>query len=347
LARLLELLVELLPRWLAIWLRLRRVSPEGHYWPVRSVRVEPIDTGGGFRAAWRMQDPSQDPKEPYGSESSSTGQDHGWSNCTMTSGALAIAYQQPRGALAPWGGDMRHRQGDLSGGTDLYDLRTAWSAYGETLTIKSGAGWSAVVSAHDAERAIVIQGSGNVPGSESFDGGHACVIAPETHSSGDWLFGDPLASGWQWVSPSSIRSWAEHWQSSVAFAVGEAPPPPEPPTPKPPEPPEPEPCPEPVDLEPIIRAAELAAVESERDRSVGEWVDWLGAGEAMPGDEWSSGWWSGDRPVTLDELLEAERCDESARWARGPVPDPVASAHAARTNPARWEELAWRALLWP
>ena len=51
----LDRLRELLPRRLAIWLGLRRVSPVGDYWPRRSVHVAPIDTGGGFRAAWRMQ----------------------------------------------------------------------------------------------------------------------------------------------------------------------------------------------------------------------------------------------------------------------------------------------------
>jgi hypothetical protein len=217
-------LAERLPRSLAIALRIRRVSPEGYRWPFRSITVEPIDTGGSFRAAWRQQDPAVDPREPNGSESSSAGSDHGWSNCTVTSGAIALAYQQPRGALAPWGGDLRHRQSDLSGGCDLYDLRTAWSTYGETLTIRSGAGWSALVAAHDEGRAVVVQGSGDVPGNQSFDGGHACVIAPETHSDGRWLFGDPLATGWQWIAPSAIRSWAEAMSSGIYFATGEAPP---------------------------------------------------------------------------------------------------------------------------
>jgi hypothetical protein len=189
-------LAEVLPRWLAILLGVRRVAPVDGYWPSRSVVVPELDTGGGFRAAWRQQDPAKDPKEPFGGESSSAGNDHGWSNCSMTSGALVLAYQQPQGSKAYWGGDLRHSgQPDLSGGTDLYDVRDAWAEYGETLTIKSGAGWSAVKTAHNEGRAIVIQGTGNVPGSESFDGGHACAIAPETHSDGRWLFGDPLATG--------------------------------------------------------------------------------------------------------------------------------------------------------
>jgi hypothetical protein len=232
-------LAEILPRGLAVALRIRRLSPAGRYWPGPFARVDvpPIDTGGAYRAKHRRQDPAVDPTEPYGGESSSTGSDHGWSGCTMSAGADAIAYQQPRGAVTPWGGDLRHRQTDLSGGTDLVDLRTAWAAYGETLTIKTGSGWSAVVAAHNEGRAIVAQGEGNVPGSESFDGAHACAIAPETHSSGDWLFGDPLATDWQWVSPSSIRSWMEALSSSCYYAVGEKPPSSPAPEPEPPAPP--------------------------------------------------------------------------------------------------------------
>jgi hypothetical protein len=111
----------------------------------------------------------------------------------------------------------------MTGGTDLYDLRQAWDAYGEVLTIRTGQGWSGVTKAHGEGRALVVQGQGNVPGSQSFDGGHACVIAPETHSDGRWLFGDPLASDWQWVSQGSIRTWMEAMGSGCYFAVGDKP----------------------------------------------------------------------------------------------------------------------------
>jgi hypothetical protein len=211
-------------RWwreLLVWLLIRRVTPRNRREApdARHTRTVPrLDTGGAYRPAHRPQDPAKDPHEPYGSESSSTGSDHGWSGCTMSSGADAIAYVTG-GELAPWGGDMRHRQDDLNGGTDLYDLRAAFESYGQRLTIRTGAGWSAVKTAHDEGRAIVIQGTGEVPGTGSFDGGHACCIGLETDSSGRWLFGDPLASGWQWIEPGAIKSWAERWEPGVAFAV--------------------------------------------------------------------------------------------------------------------------------
>jgi hypothetical protein len=223
-----ELLKERIRRaWrrLLILLVIRRITPrDGERPDERHIRmIPPLDTGGAYRPSHRPQDPSSDPHEPYGSESSGTGSDHAWSGCTMSSGADAIAYATG-GELTPWGGDMRHRQGDLSGGTDLVDLSQAFAAYGESLTIKSGAGWSAVVDAHDEGRAIVIQGTGEVPGAGSFDGGHACCIGTETHSDGRWLWGDPLVSGWQWISPGEIRKWAERWQASIAFGVTVLPP---------------------------------------------------------------------------------------------------------------------------
>jgi hypothetical protein len=214
-----------LPRALAIAVGLRQISPRPDRIPdITNLRhVEPIDTGGAFRPDWRKQDPAADPKEPYGGESSGTGNDHGWSNCTAVSAAIAFAYQV-QDKSGPQGGDMRHNQDDLSGGTDLYDMRTAWDRYGnQTLTIKSGAGWAAVKTAHNEGRAIIIQGEGNVPGSESFDGGHACIIGAETHSDGRWLWGDPLADGWQWVKPSDIETWAERLSSGIYFAVSKKP----------------------------------------------------------------------------------------------------------------------------
>jgi hypothetical protein len=331
-ARLRHWLALVLPRWLAFLLGIRRPTPWDGYWPRRPVQVVPVADTGGFRAAWRPQDPSQDPREPGGGESSSAGTDHGWSNCTMASAALALAYQQPRGSKAPWGGDMRHHQSDLSGGTDLYDARAAWSAYGETLTIRSGAGWSALVTAHNEGRAIVIQGQGNVPGAETFDGGHACAIAPESQGDGDWLFGDPLASGWQWVTQSAIRSWAERWQSSIAFAVGEKPPPP--PTTPPPEPvPVPPPAPPPAPGYPEGYASGYRdGRAAEADATFASWSP--GGPVVLPDvTAWDAGAWA-----SLGDTL-----DDADTWASLPVP--MLAVWAAQT-PAAWGVSGWTAAVW-
>ena len=341
-------------RRLEILLRIRRLTPgDGELRPSRSIRVDdaPRDTGGAFyRPSHRQQDPAVDPREPNGSESSATGNDHGWSGCTMSAGADALACATG-GEIAPWGGDLRHRQGDLSGGTDLYDLRDAWRAYGETLTIRSGAGWSAVVAAHDRLEPIVIQGSGQVPGAGDFTGGHACAISPEPHSAGSWLFGDPLATGWQWIPPAQIRTWAEAWQGSIAFATGaamssSAPAPG--PTPCPP-------CPPaevhtPAMLEDLAERSAETALEIGADQLVQAWLEWLRAPRAGPADRWDVGGWGslGDvLAATLDDD-EPDPCADPAppaAWARGLL-FPVVDALEALTSPAAWGASSWRESTW-
>jgi len=319
-----------LPRRLALWLGIRRVTP-GDRRPSRSFGIAPLDTGGTYRAKLRMQDPAQDPEEPQGGEGSSTGSDHGWSNCTMSSGATAAAYEGDH-ELKPWGGDMRHAQGDLSGGTDLYDLRAAWAAFGLELKVKSGDGWAGMVDAHEAGRAIVAQGIGNVPGAASFDGGHACVIAPESRAGGDeWLFGDPLCSDWQWIAKSRIREWVEAWDSSASFAVGS----------KRPEPPDPEPAPpEPSPQPPAAptygdgyAAGVVDGRNLEADRTFASWNP--GGRVELPAGwaTWDGAWWA-----------PAARWAPPARWSTG-WPVPLAAVYRART-PATWGGAGWTAAVW-
>jgi hypothetical protein len=191
-----------------------RLPRDGEPRPDHLVSVATIDTGGAWRPAHRSQ--FGDPNETHA--------DHESANCTMSSAATAFAYEDHyAGATrAPWGGDLRHHQDDLEGGTDLNDAKVAWSRYGgRTLTIRSGDGWSGVDAAHREGRAIVIQGEGDCPGSGTFAGGHACCIGPES-SGGNWLWSDPCTTGWQWVSASSIRTWAERLSSGVCFAVSRA-----------------------------------------------------------------------------------------------------------------------------
>ena len=319
-------------KWLLWKLGLRRFTPPpfGKV-PMFSQTVPDIgDTGGGgwYRPPYRMQDPAKDPQEPYGSESSGAGNDHGWSNCTMAAGAMAMGFAT-NGEKAKWGGDMRHHQSDQSGGTDLNDLDQAFAAYSETFIIKSGTGWDDVQKYRKEGRAIVIQGQGNVPGSESFDGGHACVILPETQSDASkWLFGDPLATGWQWVSESSIKSWAQAWNSSISFGItdpNKPPPPDQPPPSNPPGtpagPPEKEWC----NCEQEVEAA----VQRSQDASVNEWYEWLREPQ------------QGDPPQPVADAIAAIQNGVglwgSGRWRQfiyEPPPPPPANA-------ARWDESMW------
>jgi len=313
-----------MPRALAVAAGLRKLAPNPNRIPSASVDVQPIDTGAAFRPDWRMQDPSREPREPFGSEGSSAGNDHAWSNCTMVSAALVYAYHV-QDKTGPQGGDMRHNQGDFSGGTDLYDAETAWRNYGnQDLAIKSGQGWGEVKKCHNDGRAIIIQGTGNVPGTESFDGAHACAIGPETNNEGKWLWGDPLASGWQWVSPGAIEDWAKRFHSSIMFAVSKMPPKPVPPEPEPPE-----------DIEvPVIgevdtKAVEAAAVNAYQSELLNEMYYWLRHPEQMPpfpiadtlaaighlNEGWDIGKWS---QTTWYLASSAARWDE-ATWSTGSV----------------------------
>lgn len=322
-----------------IRLRLKRITPRlGERLPDHLTVVPLLDTGGAYRPKFRPQDPSKDPHEPYGGESSSRGNDHGWSGCTMSSSALALAYATG-GDVVPWGGDMRHRQSDLEGGTDLNDAAQAFAAYGETLTIRSGKGWANLADAHAEGRAIVIQGIGEVPGAGDFAGGHACAIGTETASDGDWLFGDPLCSDWQWIPPGKIRAWAEAWQSSIAFAVTVLPPAPEPEPDKPPAPAAP-PGPDYADG---FRSGRQYGATAAGDWLVGLWIDYLGAPRPGPADRWGAGSWA-----DAEELLEhADPCAPiaPAMWARS-LPVDAAAAGFALDYPAAWGAFRWPAGVW-
>jgi len=74
-------LARILPRWLAVALLIRRLTPlPGQLAPTLAHRyqVPSPDTGGAFRVDFRQQAPSVDPKEPQGGEGSGRGEDHGW-----------------------------------------------------------------------------------------------------------------------------------------------------------------------------------------------------------------------------------------------------------------------------
>lgn len=351
------MLAELLPRWLAVWLGIRKLSPrDGEPRPSRIVQLQrPGDTGGGYRPDERPQDPSIDPREPASGESSSSGESHGWANCTMASGAIALAYHT-RGEREPWGGHLRHEQDDQSGGTDLYDLRQAWERYaGETLTIKTGAGWSAVAKAHDEKRAIVLQGTGEVPGAGDYAGAHAVCIGIDTNNAGSWLLYDPLVSAYQWVSASSLRSWAERFHSSIAFAVSRVVEEPDEPD-EPDEPPKPPPAP---DVPPSPVLVDWYAVGWDTGRDAGRtqltdesfrlWLEWLQAPASSPVDVWDGMVWSGLEGGLEREL---EDCPDplpgvAGVWSRGAPPDPSSAAIAAlRSSSTSWDGSSWTGSLW-
>lgn len=167
-----------------------------------------------YRPRFRSQKPKADPTEPWPGESQAKGDEHAWNGCTMTSGAMALDYHT-RGRKRLWGGSLRHKQSDLSGGTDLGDLKVAWSKVGRgyALDIRSGSGKAGVRKALKEGRACVIQGVGDTPGRGTYRGPHAVVLLP------DLTLGDPLASGWQKGDLEQVLAWAARLNSGIQFAV--------------------------------------------------------------------------------------------------------------------------------
>lgn len=168
-----------------------------------------------YRPRFRSQKPKADPTEPWGTESNARGDEHAWNNCSMTSGAMALDYHT-KGKKRLWGGTLRHKQNDLSGGTDLGDVKLAWSRVGAgyTLEIWSGKGWTnGVMKALRQGRAVILQGVGDTPGKGTYRGPHAIILLP------DRVLGDPLASGWQVANMAQVRAWAERLNKGIQFAV--------------------------------------------------------------------------------------------------------------------------------
>lgn len=313
--------------------------------PDRRGELPPIDTGGAYRPTFRSQ---------FGDSSESHTSPHSeGSNCTMSSAAMALQYH---GGPTRKGGDMRHAQGDQEGGTDLYDAAEAFARNGESLSIRSGQGWAAVVDALEAGRGVILQGTGGLTGCGDYTGGHAVYVNPE-RSGSRWLKGDPECSGFEWTEESSLKGFATRLSSSVYFAVTAARSSNATPEPTPPPTPEPEPCPEcpppethtPAELEELARRSAAAAVTVAGDRLLEEWVDWMGEPRSAREDRWDVGGWGdgGELELALEDE-EPDPCLEpvpGARWARG-LPFPVGDALVASRTPGRWDATGWRRSTW-
>lgn len=149
-----------------------------------------------------------------------------WTNCTMSSGAMALD-RHTLGKTQVWGGELRKHQSDQVGGTDLYDVRQAWTHYGQALDIRSGQGWAGVLLALKEGRGVIIQYTrGFIPSAyragvdPSFTGGHAAYINGIL-PNGNLDYADPLAgdNGFIELPPEYMKRAAEAMFSGVRFAV--------------------------------------------------------------------------------------------------------------------------------
>jgi hypothetical protein len=324
-----------------LWWGWRR-KVAGHRFPLdpepdRRHDLPPIDTGGTYRPAYGSQfgDPSESHTTPH-SEGS---------NCTMASAGMALEYHT--GGRVKWrGGTCRHHQSDNDGGTDLYDAAECWARAGETLSIRSGQGWSAVQAALNDRRGVILQGTGGVKGCGNYTGGHAIYVQPEA-SGTRWLKGDPECSGWEWTEARDLEAFAERLSSGVYFAVTKSmsEPAPQPDCPD---------CPDPPttlvnDPRPDYRKAFDTGGQMARDDDVRTWVDWYGGSTLIVRSSWGSGQWQ-DGSV---ERLVLEPCPPDPPdgpvtvWGRGPVPSPADLAkRAVETDPVWSTDAAWTGSLW-
>lgn len=280
--------------------------------PDHRAELPPVDTGGAYRAGFGSQfsDPSESHSSPH-SEGS---------NCTMAAAGMALDHHTG-GGTRKRGGDMRHHQSDNESGTDLYDAAQAWSAYGQSLSIRSGQGWGKVVAALEEGRGVILQGTGGLAGCGDYTGGHAIYVAPEKSGS-KWLKGDPECSGYEWTEASKLEGFAERLSSGVYFAVTKprSSPPPEPDCPD---------CPAATPVPafgPEITRAEVRGGDMALDGEVSSWLAYI----VHPGrDAWDVAEWG---------------CSHWSR-VRGTI-DPLTSALLARDTAPMWGEGGWRALTW-
>lgn len=146
-------------------------------------------------------------------------------NCTPTSGANG-ARVATAGRINRSGSEIRalvkrdEETSPATPGWSLRDLDLAMSRLGVPFELGSG-GWAGVVAAHGKGFPVVLQGISRVftsGCSGAFDGEHAGLIYPESHSDRKrWMWGDPICDKARWESIALLRRYAETFDPGVSF----------------------------------------------------------------------------------------------------------------------------------
>jgi hypothetical protein len=137
--------------------------------------------------------------------------------CMLESAAMALEWHT-HGAVNVWGGELVPYCGrDPSliaiEGTNLDNVRQAWTHWGQTFEIRAGNPWTDVINQLHQAKAVVIGGDyGSMPTAYkcdvSYNGNHAIILLP--YFSGDnILVGDPICFNFKWVPASAIQTYAE------------------------------------------------------------------------------------------------------------------------------------------
>ena len=107
-------------------------------------------------------------------------------------------------------------------GWNMIDADRAMAMVGVPFDNRSGKGWQAVVSAHDAGLYVVLQGDSDrfadTTCSGAFDGNHCIGVHPATNG-GLWWIDDPICKGGRYESPAVLRAYAQKLDPDVFFGV--------------------------------------------------------------------------------------------------------------------------------
>lgn len=157
--------------------------------------------------------------------------------CSLETGAMLLDFHTA-GRISIWGGELQAALGlttaQLAGtapradgtyhkGASIKDVQRAWTAYGETLTNKTGDGWAAVIAALNAGEGVMLQGDYDqfslaTRCQDNFLGHHAILTLPEKQGTA-WLTGDPLCSDFKYVEEAELRAYATKLSSAIYFAT--------------------------------------------------------------------------------------------------------------------------------
>lgn len=136
-----------------------------------------------------------------------------WENCTCASAATAID-RHTLGRIRTTGAKMRLCQNDRVGGTDLMDMKYAWShCYGQYLDVHLKISWRTFIAGIKAGRgAIVLGWYSEIPrkyrGQDRAYFGHAVYINEVRPSDGALLLYDPLNEKPVWIPQIYIKRFA-------------------------------------------------------------------------------------------------------------------------------------------
>jgi hypothetical protein len=160
--------------------------------------------------------------------------------CTLESGAMALDFHT-KGGIKVWGGQLvpwcgltpaqiagqaPRADGEVRTGSGIPNVSMAWKHWNQTLGNRIGYRWISVLESLQLGRAVILQGDYDqfslaTRCQDAFLGNHAVIVLPERMAGPKWLVGDPLCSGYKWVSELELYRYAMKlgFNGQLYFAV--------------------------------------------------------------------------------------------------------------------------------